>query len=291
MDGERERKKRENAGTRRWEGIREAALQLSRPAGSPHGERPCCTIQQRCPASVSVLDTRSEDQEAGSPLLHMYYMRLCSEKLVADIRGLCSPFSPSSNLRQRSSSVFRELYQSHFAPGSCSPVCQLSFLQRTISSFFLFPFFSPSVCSTLLFHGFSLPFSTRPPPHPTYRSRFSQEGSKAGDGRPSWSSILWSCDLCRRKFDSGWFFSATMIGTLGRFASRSRGKRCKAWIKRAISPVPFSINYNSISFFLLERNYTIHACVCGFVLLTVDRYKRSMSCLGWSKALTFGADG
>lgn len=62
------------------------------------GERPCCTIQQRCPASVSILDTRSGPRGRAPPgLLHMYYMRLCSEKLLADIRGLCSPFSPSSS--------------------------------------------------------------------------------------------------------------------------------------------------------------------------------------------------
>lgn len=260
--------------------------QRARLTASGHVARSSNDVQLRCPFWTPVRRTRR-------PGLHYCICIICDcvprnlwptyEDSVR--RSLLPPTSDNVPPLSSENSTRVTL------PGSCSPVCQLSFLQRTISSFFLFPFFSPSVCSTLLFHGFSLPFSTRPPPRPTYRSRFSQEGPKAGDGRPSWSSILWSCDLCRRKFDSGWFFSATMIGTLGRFASRSGGKRCKAWIKRAISPVPFSINYDSISFFLLEWNYTIHACVCGFVLLTVDRYKRSMSCLGWSKALTFGADG
>lgn len=69
------------------------------------GERPCCTIQ-RCPASVSVLDTRSgPGGRTPAGLLHMYYMRLCSEKLLADIRGLCSPFSPSSSANLRSDNV------------------------------------------------------------------------------------------------------------------------------------------------------------------------------------------
>lgn len=60
--------------------------------------------------------------------------------------------------RQRSSSVFRELYESHFAPGSCSPVGSSRFSsgRYRLSPFFPF-FFPPSVCSTLLFYGFSLP--------------------------------------------------------------------------------------------------------------------------------------
>lgn len=70
-------------------------------------------------------------------------------------------FLPASRTGQRSSSVFRELYQSHFAPGSCSPVGSSRFSsgRHTISSipfFFLsfFPFFA--LC---LFYSMPLPDS------------------------------------------------------------------------------------------------------------------------------------
>lgn len=50
--------------------------------------RPCCTIRR--PPSVSVLDrggTHSPGLNQTPPgLLHMYYTRLCSKKLLSDIR-------------------------------------------------------------------------------------------------------------------------------------------------------------------------------------------------------------
>lgn len=125
------------------------------------GERPCCTIQ-RCPASVSVLDTRSgPGGRTPAGLLHMYYMRLCSEKLLADIRGLCSPFSPSSSANLRSDNV--PPLSSENSTRVTLHLARVHRLAALVSRaddivyplFFPF-FFPPSVCSTLLFYGFSL---------------------------------------------------------------------------------------------------------------------------------------
>lgn len=121
------------------------------------GERPCCTIQQRCPASVSILDTRSGPRGRTPPgLLHMYYMRLCSEKLLADIRGLCSPFSPSSPPPERdnvpplssenSTRVTLHLARVHRLAALVSRADATRY--RLSPSFFFLSFlFSPSVCS------------------------------------------------------------------------------------------------------------------------------------------------
>lgn len=63
-----------------------------------------------------------------------------------------------------SSSVFRELYQSHFAPGSCSPVgsSRSSSGRHTISSIFLFFFFSLFLFFALCLFYYALLFYAFP---------------------------------------------------------------------------------------------------------------------------------
>lgn len=76
--------------------------------GSPHGGHVARSndVQLRCPFWTLVRDSRPDWQRTPAGLLHMYYMRLCSEKLLADIRGLCSPFSPSSSGQLRPTTLF-----------------------------------------------------------------------------------------------------------------------------------------------------------------------------------------
>lgn len=98
--------------------------------------RPCCTIPDvhlRC--LISTQDTHSPGlnlvPDSTRTTAYVLCMRLCSKKLLSDIaraRTLFVPlprsspvFLPPSYYTNRASSLllFKELYQSHFAPGLC----------------------------------------------------------------------------------------------------------------------------------------------------------------------------
>lgn len=99
--------------------------------------RPCCTIR-RSP-SVSVLDREGTHSPGLNPvyrtapgLLHMYYTRLCSKKLLSDIREreLCLSSLPSRSCRLSSAVT--------------SPVARSPFFSSRSST-------TESLCTWLLF--------------------------------------------------------------------------------------------------------------------------------------------
>ena len=210
--GGKRRKSGRGSGGRVFEG---AALQLSSAARLTAA----MLHDPMCPGSVSILDTRLQDgQRTPAGLLHMYYMRLCSEKLLADIRGLCPGFSPSSSGQARGARLFLCLQGT--LPES---LCTWLVFELVASSRFepspprdiVYPP-SPRFLALFFFAPVSSSSSRRWPRRP--RRSFSSpfcfigglNGSRTRTDRAPVHLAARSCDHCRHnhgKFDSGCFLS------------------------------------------------------------------------------------
>lgn len=217
-----------------------------------------------------------------------------------------------------SSSVFRELYQSHFAPGSCSPVgsSRSSSGRHTISSIFLFFFFSlflflrplfvllrpPILRLPLLFDSSS---STRP--LPSYRSRFATGAKGTGEGTGDVESSI----LCRvivrplstqpRQIRFGMVFSATrwllneLSNELRTFWSAmmvpSRFERDGLTIRLTFHTKSIGIQFyfwlTRFFFFLSIYKQTFIIRVRLWCSFDHWPYIKGQCLTGWSKALTF----
>ena len=246
------RQKENSAGTRRWKGIRGGCPSIIE-RGSPH-RRPCCTIQ-RCPASVSILDTRSGRSGADCPadsrrtiayVLYAIVFRETSGRhtrtLFAVLSFLLGPASRDNALPPSSENstrvtlhlarvhslavlVFERTPHDIVYPLPPSLVIFLFFalcLFSTLPPLLPSRFFVSSLSLSLEFSSFSTFDSIR-------CSVSTNEGWRRRRRRTRDELVHLadrSCDHCRHnhgKFDSAWFFLRPRLGAKFRGCDFSLG--------------------------------------------------------------------